>query len=341
MKILAVDDDEFILELLFEAMGATGYPDVTLASSGAKALELMHSSDTPFECFLLDIQMPEMDGIELCGEIRNDPAYRKTPIIMLTAMSERNYIDRAFAAGATDYVTKPFDVLELAARVGMAERLNTEMSKAQESFRTIDALTERLVAERTVELDNPVDVEDVDGFLNFRAFENYIAMLGRGSYFSSSLLALRIENIRAIHKACNATDFEFAITDFAEAISDNFSGNSRFFTYAGNGIYVCVYNRIKDPVAEDLCLRIQDSVVQMNLVFANGNPIEIRIVPGAIKNPGVFSKPGSLEVLQSAIKSLETAYLEDRVTHASSEFALKTQNPRKWLPKSGNSKYSA
>ncbi len=340
MKILAVDDDAFILELLFEALGATGYPNVTLAAGSVEALQTMHDSKTPFECFLLDIQMPDIDGIELCAHIRNEPAYRKTPIIMLTAMSERNYIDRAFAAGATDYVTKPFDVLELATRVKMAERLNAEMSKTQESVRTIDTLTERLVAERTIDLESPVDVENVDGFLNFRSFENYIAMLGRGSYFSSSLLALKIDNIRTIHKNCNATDFEFAITDFAEAISDNFAGNSRFFTYAGNGVYVCVYNRVKEPISENICLSIQDSVAQMSLVYADGNPLEIRLVSGAIKTPGVFSKHGSLSVLEDAIKSLENTYLAERVINASPKFELPAKKPKIWPKNARFGKYS-
>jgi len=250
MKILAVDDDGFILELLEGAMDAVGYPNIETAGDAEAALKIVSAAPKPFECFLLDIQMPVTDGIELCTRLRAMPEYRKTPIIMLTAMSERSYIDRAFAAGATDYVTKPFDVLELGTRVKIAERLNAEMRQNEQSYRTLDSLTEKLVEDRHIDLDDLVEVQDVDGFLNYAAFENYVALLGRGSYYSSSLISLKIENIKTIHKYCTATEFEYAITDFAEAISDNLTIHSGFFTYAGDGIYVCVYNRVKDAISE-------------------------------------------------------------------------------------------
>ncbi len=305
MKILAVDDDGFILELLEGAMEAVGYPNIQTAGDAEIALGVISAATQPFECFLLDIQMPVIDGIELCSRIRAMPQYQKTPIIMLTAMSERGYIDRAFAAGATDYVTKPFDVLELGTRVKMAERLNAEIRQNAQSYRTLDSLTEKLIEDRRIDLDDLVDVRDVDGFLNYQAFENYVALLGRGSYYSSSLISLKIENIKIIHKYCTATEFEYAITDFAEAISDNLTMHSGFFTYAGNGIYVCVYNRVKDAISEEFALQVQDSIAQMNLVYNGGQKLEAIVRAGPIVNPGLFSKPGSTSVIEQAIKGLE------------------------------------
>jgi DNA-binding response OmpR family regulator len=123
MKILTVDDDAFIRELLPLIAAKAGFPDVTTVSSGQLAMETLTKVDTAFDCMLLDINMPGMNGIELCGRIRQMDAYGKTPIIMLTAMSERDYMDDAFKAGATDYATKPFDINELGARLRVAQEL--------------------------------------------------------------------------------------------------------------------------------------------------------------------------------------------------------------------------
>lgn len=328
MRILAVDDDEFILELLFEAMKVVGYPDVKTATCAAKALDLIRSSSERFECILLDIQMPEIDGIELCNTIRNIPGYQKTPVIMLTAMSERDYVDRAFAAGATDYVTKPFDILELGTRVKMAERLNAEQARTQQSHRSLDALTETLVNDRRIDLDSTVDVQDVDGFLGYSAFENYVAMLNRGSYFSSSLVSFKVENIRSIHKNCDAAGFEFAISDIAEAISDNIYSHGGFFTYAGYGIFVCVYNRVKDPISDEIEINVRDTIEQMDLVYDGGEKLEVNLSISEPVSPGVFSKPGSLGVIERAIQSVEYANLRKPTVDLPIELH---REKRRWL----------
>ncbi len=124
MKILAVDDDTCILDLLKAVLESSGYSDVTICASPLLALSMVKQEGTRFDCLLLDIQMPEMDGIKLCRKVRAVTGYEDTPIIMLTAMTEKSYIERAFIAGATDYIVKPFDVIEIGARIRIASKLN-------------------------------------------------------------------------------------------------------------------------------------------------------------------------------------------------------------------------
>ena len=99
MKILAVDDEPFILELLPMLAAKSGFPDVTTAHSGDLALETLVQASAPFDCLLLDINMPGMDGIELCSRVRQLDRYEKTPILMLTAMSERDHRPRLQGGG--------------------------------------------------------------------------------------------------------------------------------------------------------------------------------------------------------------------------------------------------
>ena len=159
MKILAVDDDQLQLDMLTAILNDAGYSDVTTVTSGALALHELNNPNATFDSILMDIQMPELDGIELCKIVRLMPKYQTTPIIMITAMSEKSYIDNAFLAGATDYVTKPFDKMELVTRIKIALKLNS-------SNRAVKKLRDQIEAERHFEIDSPVTIENIPGVVD-------------------------------------------------------------------------------------------------------------------------------------------------------------------------------
>lgn len=125
MRVLAVDDDEFIRTLLKEILRVGGNVDVEVAGGAEEALEILRTSETPFDVMIFDIQMPGMDGITLCHTVREMKAYAKTPIYMLSAMTDNEYVERASSAGASGYLTKPFDPMELLERVCSTDRENT------------------------------------------------------------------------------------------------------------------------------------------------------------------------------------------------------------------------
>lgn len=129
MRILAVDDDQFIRELIPKIAAKAGYDLVHTAACAEDALRILQRSSESFGCILLDIHMPGMDGIELCRQIRRVPAYRNTPVIMLTAMSDERHLNQAFEAGATDYTTKPFDVIGLGEQLKSAEERSLPTKK--------------------------------------------------------------------------------------------------------------------------------------------------------------------------------------------------------------------
>lgn len=122
MNILAVDDDPLQLAVLSTTLVDAGLPPLWTATAAA-ALAETGAAMVPFDLALRDIQMPETDGVALCQKIRALPQYRETPVIMVTAMRERGQVERTFAAGAHDYVTKPFDRLELVTRIRIADRI--------------------------------------------------------------------------------------------------------------------------------------------------------------------------------------------------------------------------
>lgn len=134
--VFIVDDDPRNLAVLEAILDEAGYT-VHAAKSGARALEMIHRS-LP-ELVLLDIQMPELDGYEVCRQLECDDATRHLPVIFISALADVLDKVRAFESGGVDYVTKPFEAAEVVARVesqlrlsrlqGELERRNAELQR--------------------------------------------------------------------------------------------------------------------------------------------------------------------------------------------------------------------
>lgn len=168
MKILAVDDDPLFLEVVTTSLDHLGYQDVTLASSAPEALAALDNASVPFDCCLFDIQMPEMDGITLIGATREKPAYKHTPILMLTHASDRAVIDDAFSAGAIDYLNKPLDWVELKARMQVLQSLkqyHSHIKEAEDKFQSIFDIHPSFMA--IVEKTSGLIVNINDSFISF------------------------------------------------------------------------------------------------------------------------------------------------------------------------------
>ena len=149
MRILVVDDEKTLVKGMKFNLENEGY-EVECAYDGAAALEL--AREGRFDLIILDVMMPEMDGLEACMKIRE---FSNVPIIMLTAKSEDADKLMGFESGADDYLTKPFNILELKARVRALLRRAAGVQRSQGSLLTVGKLTlntEERVAIRDGEL---------------------------------------------------------------------------------------------------------------------------------------------------------------------------------------------
>ncbi len=116
-RILLVEDEPVIRELV-RSMLSEGSVFVELAANGAEGLKLAKSQ--PFDLFLLDVVVPQLDGISLCRLLKTDPATQQVPLYMLTAKAKREDVERATRAGADGYIHKPFRGAEL---IDLVDRL--------------------------------------------------------------------------------------------------------------------------------------------------------------------------------------------------------------------------
>jgi DNA-binding response OmpR family regulator len=113
-KILVTDDEVYIREFLHQVLTDEGYEVVT-AADGVEAL-VVAEREKP-DLILLDIKMPNLDGLDTCKELRKRPVTKNCRIIMLTAFDTRDRLEESIVAGADDFLGKPVDLTELQVRV--------------------------------------------------------------------------------------------------------------------------------------------------------------------------------------------------------------------------------
>lgn len=159
-NIMIVDDTPVNLNLLNKMLTRRGY-GVFAFGSGRKALaEVEHVKP---ELVLLDVSMPEMDGYQVCEQLKGNPATASIPVIFLSALSEPLDKVRAFRAGGVDYVTKPFEIIEVIARVethlaNFRQQKEIERLRQQEKayYRKLVQMRDDVVRSASHDLRNPV-----------------------------------------------------------------------------------------------------------------------------------------------------------------------------------------
>lgn len=229
MKILAVDDDPFFLEVLNAALEALGFQDVTLSESAAEAAELIADAEEFFDCFLIDMTMPDIEGDYLCRWIRRQPGYQDTPVVMITAKSKKADIDKAFLAGATDYVTKPLDLDDLRIRLGGISRSMTRSKDLQAAS-----------PQRSYQFSDPRLPAGVRGVIELGAMENYLLQLARAQMYKMSAFAFSISNAAALFRHCTPAVFEVVLALAAKVIQLKLGRPGLVMSYAGYGAFVCL-----------------------------------------------------------------------------------------------------
>lgn len=298
MKVLVIDDDPAILDLVSQYLSLSAQFDVESAATARDALEAVEKADIPFDCFVVDIQMPGVDGITLIEFIREAEGYGETPIVMLTAMQEKAYLDRAFTAGATDYVTKPFDFLDL------RQRLENAKARAAERALERQELPEGVRGE-VVGLHDPVALPDVEAAIDYSEFENYVRQLMNQRFYRATAIAVKIAGVGQIHAGLSADAFRAVLRDVALAAEKSLLPAGGLLTYRGNGVFLCIpENRLMG--------RRNAMQKALNKHFARDFPASARLAPTLLIGDQVPLGDGKgvslLATLAKAVDSLESGH---------------------------------
>lgn len=197
MKILVVDDAQDIRLLLTRTLQLAGYRDVTAVATGEEALQFLATgadAGEPGDLVLLDLGLPGLDGISVCARIKEDPRLQDVPVLMVTAQPETQQLEAAFAAGASDYIAKPFDRRSLLARVRQAIRLKREIDRRK--AREAELLeTQELLKQANAALFQLARVDALTGIPNRRYFDEALEREWERAQHSGGPLAMLLLDV--------------------------------------------------------------------------------------------------------------------------------------------------
>jgi len=189
IRILTVDDEEHILELLKYNLEGNGY-EVLQAETGEEALEMLGKESV--DMVLLDLMLPGIDGLETLRTMRSNPNLKRMPVIMLTAKTEEIDTVLGLEMGADDYIGKPFGVHELTARIKAVFRRTAELSKLRGEFHEEDELIkiDDLVINRST---HEISIREESMELPLKEFELlYLLAKNKGRVFDREYLLEKI-----------------------------------------------------------------------------------------------------------------------------------------------------
>ncbi|MDP3486737.1 MAG: response regulator, partial [Bacillota bacterium] len=231
-RILVVDDNRLIVNLLRANLLTSGYGVIT-ASDGFSALRAA-VSERP-DLILLDVMMPEMDGFEVARQIRNNTLIAHVPIIMLTARGSVDSVVEGLDAGADDYISKPFEMTEVLARV----KAHLRRSRSERSLSPLTGLPGNITIVDTlkqlVEKDEPYAVVyiDIDNFKSFNDSYGFLQGDEAIKLLASSILA-------SVQKYGNKDDFVGHI--------------------GGDDFVICSTPQKADGICQDIIRRFEEQI---------------------------------------------------------------------------------
>ena len=193
-KILIVDDIKTNLDVLIQTLGDEYV--LAVAMDGEKAIN--YAVNNFPDLILLDIMMPEMDGFEVCRKLKENPTTSDIPIIFITAVNASSEKTKGFKLGAVDYITKPFNTVEVKARV----KTHLNLKLHQEALKNHNIILEEKVKERTKELvETKIEIlerlglaaehRDLETGQHIKRMSEYCRLLGK----SMGLPAIEYNNI--------------------------------------------------------------------------------------------------------------------------------------------------
>ena len=306
MRILVIDDSEDSRDITEGALLSAGYEDIAMAASGWEALKFLDvggaaEREAPVDVVLLDIMMPEMDGVEVCARIRNDARYADLPIIMVTALSDMDSLANAFVAGATDYVTKPVNRIELVARVRAALRLKAELDRRLARERELLGFLSSWGDRR-----GEIWVDEATGLLAGEVGEAYLIGSRSVATESISVIALMLDGAVARRNDASAAGAS-VLTQVARAVRRLAANVGVVAAAYKNGTIVLIAPEFGADQARELAQRLHATVQKLRLPNPESAASDYLTATVAAVSGRAKRDSDRVKVLTQAITSVQQA----------------------------------
>ena len=303
MSILIVDDSQDSLRLLEHILKDAGYKDIVLAQSATEAFRVLNMNDpacldVPVDLILMDIIMPEIDGIEACRKIKKRDNLRDIPFIMITVISNIDALQAAFDAGAIDYITKPYKKIELLARIRSMLKLNHEIKRHKAFEQKLQELTLQLEASNKL-LEHLSYRDSLTGIANRRYFDEFIEQEWKRAVrevYPISLIFVDIDHFKAFNDAYGHPAGDECLRQVARALTNSIKRPADIIARYGGEEFIAVLPGTDAAGAISVAELMKANVVGLGIEHASSqvvNHVSVSIgVATAI--PDRYNTPTSL-----------------------------------------------
>ncbi|MBU1004178.1 MAG: PleD family two-component system response regulator [Proteobacteria bacterium] len=275
-RILIVDDSSFNIIILGEAL--SGEFEVSVATNGEDALATAMGPNQP-DLVLLDIIMPGIDGHEVCRRLKSDASTASIPVIFITSMSEVEDETRGLELGAVDYITKPFSIPIVKARV----RSHVELKRQRDILRDLSTL------------------DGLTGIPNRRRFDEFFNLewlRGRRSQTQISMVMADIDHFKAYNDNYGHAEGDECLRKVARAMKDCIKRPSDLLARYGGEEFAVILPETESQGAQHLAEALRAAVDSLNIPHAH-SPVADHVTisvgvatltPGALKEPEFLIK---------------------------------------------------
>ncbi|MGQ9556622.1 MAG: GGDEF domain-containing response regulator [Desulfurispora sp.] len=313
---MIVEDHSDNQQLLLAILNRAGYRDIVLADTAKKAMEILAGQrgavvEEAVDLILLDVLLPDMDGIQLCYRLKENSRLADIPVIMVTGVTELSYLQAAFEAGAVDYITKPYRKEELLARLRAAMLLKKERDRRRARERELEELTQALkLANHRLQI--MVHQDGLTGIANRRYLEEYLTVLEReqntGEPFS--LIMLDIDYFKLYNDTCGHLAGDACLKQLAQNLARLLPGPRDLLARYGGEEFVAVLPGMPPARAEQLAGQMRELVRELAIPHRQnprGGIVTISQGVAGMEQRGAHSLKVLLEAADAALYRAKNA----------------------------------
>lgn len=316
MAILIVEDHPDNQQLLLAILNRAGYRNIMLADTAQKAMEILvkqHDAvvEDAVDVILLDVLLPDVDGIQLCYHLKENPHLADIPVIMVTGVTELSYLQAAFEAGAVDYITKPYRKEELLARLRAALLLKRERDRRRARERELEELTKAL-REANHRLQIIANQDGLTGVANRRYLEDYLTMLERelSSDEPASLIMLDIDFFKLYNDTYGHLAGDACLQQLARFLARSLPGPRDLLARYGGEEFAAVLPGMRPGRAEQLACQMRELIIELAIPHRQnpqGGIVTISLGVAGMEQRGTNSLKVLLEAADAALYRAKNA----------------------------------